>query len=671
MPFLLVMKRTAILFVLAFLCLSIAVAVILKRPDDARAKVFFLLLFTVSLVFITFGAWSARDLAMEGKTFLFLYLINDVYAFPYFPVIFLHFCLIFPAEKRFILAHRRIFLVTLYVIPALDGLVFLPRIFFYGYSLLWGCGLLGGIAAMVHGYVSQKSALVRAQMKWILWGTAVFSVGMFFTYTVPIILNSFSFYNSLEYYSYILPSFFFMAIPLSFAFAIVRYRLMDIDILFDTTFIYILVLTAFFLLDVALSSIFTFLNIREARIVWPVQTILILWLILAFYVPLREKTTYLVKKVLKREFYEINEVSLDFGKKLLASRDEQEAVGTFAATLKDLLRPKDVWALFFREMPVDKLSRAVVVKGRSDYPLAFGDSLRSLTSPRQVDAFLPAVAEKENRLSEVLLAGVAVPLAGLKEPLGVLILGEKESKGLYNSNDIKLLTLLTSQLSLSLESIANRREAEKQEIESLRERTRLSREIHDGIGGSFSSALMLVDVAEREAGRESGGGGQAQDRLRHLREILSEGFMELRNLIWTIEENEDSLGNLAAYLRGKLAKGAENNGVEAAFETRLEDEGFRLPAAFRLNLIRIVQELLANAIKHAGASRITFEFAEQGGRLSLRFSDDGRGFDPSSPPGKGYGLRNMRKRCEELGGAMTVASSSDGTRTEMFFLLKP
>ncbi len=660
MPILQVVARVSILFSLAVVCLAIGLAVVMKKPDDLRAKVFFLLVFTTSLILFTFGSWSSRDLAMDGKIFLFLVVVNNLYAFPYFPAVFFHFCMIFPTEKKFVLRHRKAFTVILYAIPAIDGLFFIPRLFFYGYYMLWGGGLLGSIAAMIHGYFSQKSALARAQMKWILWGTAVFSFGMFFTYTVPIILNSLSFYNSLDYYSYVLPSVFFLAVPVSFAFAIMRFRLMDIDILFDTTFVYVLIIAAFFVLDVAISAAFTFINIREARIVWPVQTLVVLWFVLALYVPLRDKVTRMVKRLFKREYYEFNEVSLEFGKKLLASADEQEAVGNYLSTVKGILRPKYVWGVFFREMPTDKLSSYLLLKPGGDCPVHFRNAAASLTSPRHVASLLPAVLDATERLPEGFLPGVAVPLLGRKAPVGVLVLGEKESGSLYNSNDLKLLTLLGGQLSLSLESIMNRREAEKREIESLKERERLSREIHDGIGGSFSSAIMLADMAIRDRDHA------ADERLDRLKAVLVEGFMDLRNLIWTIEENEDSLGHLAVFIREKIGRAAEGADLKASVETSFTDETMKLPAAFRLNLLRIVQELTANVLKHAEASEIRLSLVQRDGGLALRFSDDGRGFDASSSRRKGYGLRNIRKRCEELRGSVEFVSSSEGTAVEIF-----
>jgi signal transduction histidine kinase len=76
-----------------------------------------------------------------------------------------------------------------------------------------------------------------------------------------------------------------------------------------------------------------------------------------------------------------------------------------------------------------------------------------------------------------------------------------------------------------------------------------------------------------------------------------------------------------------------------------------------------VQEALTNAVKHAGASRVTVRAHEEDGALRLSVADDGRGFDPEAP-GAGFGLAGMRERVLLLGGTLEVSSGAAGTRIE-------
>jgi signal transduction histidine kinase len=86
-----------------------------------------------------------------------------------------------------------------------------------------------------------------------------------------------------------------------------------------------------------------------------------------------------------------------------------------------------------------------------------------------------------------------------------------------------------------------------------------------------------------------------------------------------------------------------------------------LPARTRAHLFRIFQEMLANAQRHAGATRVDVSLHRDRGRLVLQVSDDGRGFEPpahdaAGEAGDGMGLETMRERAELLGGTFTVES---------------
>ena len=86
MPFGLAVARLARLYLPALFCLVIGLAVILKRPEDKRAIIFYLMLVCVSLIFLTFGSWTSCDTAMNPIIIFILIAINILFAFIYFPV---------------------------------------------------------------------------------------------------------------------------------------------------------------------------------------------------------------------------------------------------------------------------------------------------------------------------------------------------------------------------------------------------------------------------------------------------------------------------------------------------------------------------------------------------------------------------------------------------------
>jgi signal transduction histidine kinase len=87
-----------------------------------------------------------------------------------------------------------------------------------------------------------------------------------------------------------------------------------------------------------------------------------------------------------------------------------------------------------------------------------------------------------------------------------------------------------------------------------------------------------------------------------------------------------------------------------------------LPPAHEAALLRVAQEALANVRRHARASRATLTLSYLAEVTVLDVQDDGAGFSEERPPGGGFGIGNMRRRVEELGGTLTVESGpGEGT----------
>jgi signal transduction histidine kinase len=94
-------------------------------------------------------------------------------------------------------------------------------------------------------------------------------------------------------------------------------------------------------------------------------------------------------------------------------------------------------------------------------------------------------------------------------------------------------------------------------------------------------------------------------------------------------------------------------------------EAVDLGAAGEVAILRLAQEGMSNAVRHAGASSIQLSLQGEAGRAVLTIKDDGHGFDPASVDGHGLGLSLMRDRVVELGGGLSVTSSpGQGTVVE-------
>jgi signal transduction histidine kinase len=112
--------------------------------------------------------------------------------------------------------------------------------------------------------------------------------------------------------------------------------------------------------------------------------------------------------------------------------------------------------------------------------------------------------------------------------------------------------------------------------------------------------------------------------------------------------------------------------VEVAFDPRLAAPSL-LPIEHELQAYRIVQEAVANAVRHASAATIVIGLRSvRGSRLQIEVVDDGTGFDPRKSDGDGLGLQGMRERAAAIGGTLSLDSRPGlGTRMRLLLPLLP
>ncbi|NUT93729.1 MAG: sensor histidine kinase [Saccharothrix sp.] len=181
------------------------------------------------------------------------------------------------------------------------------------------------------------------------------------------------------------------------------------------------------------------------------------------------------------------------------------------------------------------------------------------------------------------------------------------------------------------------------------ERERLAREIHDTLAQSLTSVISLIDAAESEP---------RTDRSRLLalaRTAAEDGLAEARHFVSALTPPALHGGSLADALHRQTA----TLGVPAVCD--VEGVEVPLPMATRVVLLRVAQEAMANARKHAGATRVEVALVFGDTDVELAVVDDGHGFDPGLPTA-GFGLTGMRARVAEVGGTLTVTSApGEGT----------
>jgi signal transduction histidine kinase len=200
------------------------------------------------------------------------------------------------------------------------------------------------------------------------------------------------------------------------------------------------------------------------------------------------------------------------------------------------------------------------------------------------------------------------------------------------------------------------------------ERTRIARELHDSISQELFSLSVLAGGLRRALPAES----TVLPQVEIMERTAGDTMREMRSLLLALRPVALAEDDLPGALAGVCRSYAERLGIPVSAEvdlTRTGPDG--LPPTVEHAILRVAQEAVANAARHAGPSRITVRLHAIGGQAVLEVADDGRGFDVTAPrAGDGLGLHTMRDRVTELGGLLTVDSGpGDGTQVRAWFPL--
>jgi signal transduction histidine kinase len=266
--------------------------------------------------------------------------------------------------------------------------------------------------------------------------------------------------------------------------------------------------------------------------------------------------------------------------------------------------------------------------------------------------------------AEGVLAGsrsaLGLPMRGEDGLVGVIVLGA-EREAAFSGMRVPLLALLASQATLAVRNA--RAYLHSEEVATQEERSRIAREIHDGVAQSLAFCAIRLDVVERQIATQP---EKAVLEVRAASSLLREQIREVRRSIFALRPIDLERYGLLETVRRYVLDFGEQNSLRA--HLHVEGEVTLAPGDEAV-IFRILQESLNNVAKHARASGV--EVTLRGGaKVSLSVQDDGQGFDPAQVSGRvssagGLGLTQMRERIETRGGLYRVVSEPGrGTRVE-------
>jgi PAS domain S-box-containing protein len=245
-------------------------------------------------------------------------------------------------------------------------------------------------------------------------------------------------------------------------------------------------------------------------------------------------------------------------------------------------------------------------------------------------------------IAPMLLAG---ELAGI---IGIRFHGTR----VFNPEEIDLTKALAHQAMLAIQLMRLSQESRRAAV--VAERNRLARDIHDTLAQGFTGVIVQLEAAEDAQTRQLS--KEACAHIARARDLARDSLHEARRSIQALRPQALERQPLCEALAELIEKMTAGTSLQGKFSVQGEPKG--LQPEGEETLLRIAQEVLTNALRHANARHFDVITAFDAARVHLELRDDGRGFDPSAQQ-DGYGLLGIRERVMNLGGELRVESRLD------------
>lgn len=303
------------------------------------------------------------------------------------------------------------------------------------------------------------------------------------------------------------------------------------------------------------------------------------------------------------------------------------------------------------------LSRAYALTGQAELALAFQDSMLDIRDSiydekrnKQITE-LELQYETEKKDQQLLIQGLEIEKKNRQNDA-------LRTRNLFSVALAILIIIIVIIVFLFRNRIREnklRQTAQREQFQASfeaeeQERTRIARELHDGLGQVLATANLHLSGLEEETSSTS---------LHQSQELLGQAMTEVRQISHNLMPAALMRSGLIPALREMVRR--INASGKIPIHLQLPEQNFRLKTAQEIHLYRIAQELLNNGMKHAGAKRIELQLSHDPAArmLSLQYHDNGAGFNPETiAESSGIGWRNLFSRVDMLQGELSIESQS-------------
>ncbi len=225
----------------------------------------------------------------------------------------------------------------------------------------------------------------------------------------------------------------------------------------------------------------------------------------------------------------------------------------------------------------------------------------------------------------------------------------------FQAEELELAQALANQATLAIQLL--RMAHQKQQGAIVEERNRMARDIHDSLAQSLTGVVMQLNAATEFLTSKP---QQAQACITRAQNLAKQGLTEARRSVWLLYQNDPTACGLPDSLAQLIEQMTSGNDIGMTLS--IDGTPYDLDAPVSLNLLRIAQESLTNALRHANPQTIHLHLAYKPQQIQLRVQDDGCGLDPRQTAKQGFGLTGMDYRANVIGAHLQIQSKlGEGT----------
>lgn len=191
-----------------------------------------------------------------------------------------------------------------------------------------------------------------------------------------------------------------------------------------------------------------------------------------------------------------------------------------------------------------------------------------------------------------------------------------------------------------------------------RERTRIATDMHDDLGANLSRIKFLSEmIAIKKQKQET-----IEEEVSGIRTYAHEMIDRMGEIVWALNEKNDSLSDLLSYARSYAVEYLSQNGIQSQVQTTEGVSNLFVSGEFRRNVYLTIKEALHNIVKHAQATAVEIR-VETGKDLCISIRDNGTGFDEAKVGPYSNGIASMKTRIAALGGRLEIRNTAGSTIT--------